>query len=134
MAEIRDALDQACVGFKPFELTLDGIGCFPNMNNPKVIWAGIQGDLATLRRLRDSVEQYIAPLGYPTEQRDFKPHLTIGRVKHAPQVEIRHIGDAVRAAEDRVISTMHAGEVSLMRSDLSSRGAKYTQLLMVTLK
>jgi 2'-5' RNA ligase len=133
MAEVKTALQQACAGFGPFELTLAGLGCFPSLTRPNVVWVGIQGDLAALQRLRDSVEQHIAPLGYPTERRDFKPHLTLGRVKNAPPAEARRIGDAIREAEAMVIGKLHASAVYLMRSDLSPQGARYTQLLAVVL-
>jgi 2'-5' RNA ligase len=132
--EIKTALQQACAGFCPFELTVAGLGCFPNLTRPNVVWVGVQGDLAALQRLRDSVEQHIAPLGYPTERREFKPHLTLGRVKNARPAEARRVGDAVREVEETVIGTLHAGEVSLMRSDLTPHGASYTQLLGVRLE
>jgi len=134
LPEIKVALQKGCAAFSPFDLVVTGLGCFPGFSRPNVVWVGVQGDLATLRRLRDSVEQHVAPLGYPTEQRDFTAHLTLGRVKNASPAEARRIGDAVRDAKTGDLGDLHVGEVHLIRSDLSPQGAKYTRLFTVSLE
>ncbi len=134
MDEVADALWAACEGVPPFDVELARMGCFPNVRRPRVIWVGVAGDLATLRRLRDAVEEHIAPLGYPTERRPFQPHLTLGRLKRASPREARQIGAEIAATELGVLARVHVDEVSLMRSDLSPAGAKYTRLAAVRLE
>lgn len=131
---IGTALEQACIGVEPFTLMIGALGCFPNLSRPNVVWIGIGGDLERLRRLQGQIEKYIAPLGYPTEKRDFKPHLTLGRIKNASPGEVRRIGEIVQAADvGTVVAEWTVREVSLMRSDLSPAGAKYTRLKKVEL-
>ncbi len=128
------ALEKACIGVAPFALTMGGLGCFPNFNRPNVVWIAVGGDMAALGRLQVQVEKEIAPLGYPTEQRDFKPHLTLGRVKNATPGDAHRIGEIVRAADvGTVVAEWTVQEVSLMRSDLSPAGAKYTRLRSIQL-
>ncbi len=133
MSQVEAALREACAGFSPFDLTVAGLGCFPNLNRPNVIWVGIQGEMETLRRVRDAVERTVSPLGYPTEGRDFKAHLTLGRVKDASPAEARRIGEAVRRAQVNTLGSLHVAAVHLMRSDLSPQGARYTPLAVVDL-
>ena len=131
---IGEALASACDGITPFTLTLTNLGCFPNPKRPNVIWVGVGGDLKTLQRLQEAVEAHIAPLGYPPEKRPFHPHLTLGRVKRAKPEERRHIGASVTSAELDIAGQIDVTAVSLMRSDLTPSGAKYTALRVVSLE
>jgi len=127
------ALARACAGVAPFALSVGGLGCFPNFNRPNVVWVGVGGDMAVLERLHAQIEAQIAPLGYPTEKREFRPHLTLGRVRHAAPAEARRIGEIVRAVNlGTGVTEWRVGEVVLMRSDLSPAGAKYTRLKSVS--
>src|SRR5690606_8398662 len=65
--ELQDALQNAGSTHVPFALTAGGLGCFPNTQRPRVVWVGIRDSNGALKALRDSVEDIIAPLGYPTE-------------------------------------------------------------------
>jgi 2'-5' RNA ligase len=131
---VAEALRAACVGVPPFEFELAGLGCFPTPRRPRVIWVGTEGDLTLLHQLRDAVEEHIAPLGYPTERRPFRPHLTLGRVKRASPGQARQIGAEITAAKVGTLAQVRVEEVSLMRSDLSPAGAKYTRLAVVRLQ
>lgn len=119
-----------------FALRMEGVGCFPNTRRPRVVWAGVRGDLATLSALQERVERAIAPLGFPRENRAFSPHLTLGRARQgAPPAALAALG----AHMERVASAPERGPewrvaaVSLMRSDLRPSGAVYTQLAAVAL-
>lgn len=114
-----------------FSLHVEGVGCFPNMRRPRVVWAGVGGDLAALRDLQDSIERTIAPLGFPRENRTFSPHLTLGRARQgAPPAALAAFGAQV----ERVATSQESGPqwsvaaVNLMRSELKPSGAVYTQL------
>jgi 2'-5' RNA ligase len=65
----------------PFELFLEGLGAFPNLKQPRVIWIGIKGESEKLKRLHLQLEQELHRAGFPCEEREFKPHLTLGRIK-----------------------------------------------------
>jgi RNA 2',3'-cyclic 3'-phosphodiesterase len=132
--EIETALNQAVAGHKPFDLTIEGAGCFPDLRKPRVVWAGAGGELKALHVLRDSVEQAIAPLGYPTEDRPFSPHFTLGRARQeAPRPALASLGEKIGKAEVGRLAAWRVEGVSLMQSDLRPSGAVYTQLVCARL-
>jgi len=86
-------------------------------------------------RLRDAVEAQVAPLGFPTENRAFSPHLTLGRVqRYASKAEVRDIGQAVAASAIGFVGEMTARTVCYIQSDLKPSGAVYTTLFEAELK
>lgn len=131
--ELLAALEEAAAAGEqmPFPLHLDGLGVFPNYREPRVIWAGVGGDLDSLAKAQRRVEQAMARLGFPEESRAFRPHLTLGRVRDgvAPATR-RQIGDimASQAAALAPEYEWQAGEIHLIRSNLTPQGAVYTPL------
>jgi 2'-5' RNA ligase len=132
---IEKALEQAVHDHDELDLRAGGLGCFPNTRRPRVLWVGISGQTEALAALRDSVEALIAPLGFPTENRPFDPHLTLGRVqRHASKDHIAHVGQVIADAEPGTPLGWHAGGVTLIRSQLNPGGAVYTPLCHVPLR
>jgi 2'-5' RNA ligase len=126
---VKVALDQAVSGLLPFTFTVGGLGCFPNTRRPRVIWVGLYEPSGTLSRLRDAIESNVAPLGFPTEKRPFRPHLTLGRVqRYASKSEVREVGEVIAASAIGTIDEMQVRQVSYIRSDLRPDGAVYTTL------
>jgi 2'-5' RNA ligase len=133
--EITKALQKGCQGVAPFSLSCGGLGCFPNLNRPRVMWVGIQEETGTLAQLKKSIEGNVAPLGYPTEKRKFSPHLTLGRVqRRASAGDRRQLGDLIGTLDIGLLGQMEVHSVNLMRSDLRPSGAVYTRLAEVELK
>jgi RNA 2',3'-cyclic 3'-phosphodiesterase len=132
--EIEAALRQAVTGHKPFELTVEGAGCFPDLRRPRVVWAGAGGEPAALHALRDAVEHIVSPLGYPTEARPFSPHFTLGRARQdAARSALASLGEKIGTAEVGRLASWRVVGVSLMRSHLKPSGAVYTHLAFATL-
>jgi 2'-5' RNA ligase len=132
--EIEAALEAACAGFEPFEFSVEGRGCFPNFLRPRVIWVAVRGRSSNLTRLQAAVERTVAPLGWPTEERSFSPHLTLGRVsKGADGHTTAAVGQAVERSVVEQIGLQRVTAVSLMQSDLRSTGAVYSRLLHISL-
>jgi 2'-5' RNA ligase len=130
LEEIKAALVRAAAGIEAFTFTVEGVGCFPNLRQPRVVWLGLQEPSGELRRLRDAVEAQVAPLGFPTERRAFNPHLTLGRVqRHASKSEVREIGQVVAASAIGRLDEMTVTSVSFIKSDLRPSGAVYSTLL-----
>lgn len=126
---IKIALDQTASEVLPFSFTVGGLGCFPNTRRPRVIWVGLHEPTGTLSRLRDAIESHVAPLGFPTEKRAFRPHLTLGRVqRHASKSEVREVGEVIAASEIGILDEMRVRQVSYIKSDLRPGGAVYTTL------
>jgi 2'-5' RNA ligase len=135
IGEITRALARSCQGFAPFYLSCGGLGCFPNLKRPRVLWVGIQEETGTLAQLQKAIEENVAPLGYPTEKRKFSPHLTLGRVqRRVSSGDQRRLGELVKVSEIGTLSQMQVKSVNLMRSDLRPSGAVYTRLAEVELK
>ena len=126
---VKVALDRAASEVSPFTFTMGGVGCFPNTHRPRVVWVGLQEPTGTLSRLRDAVESHVAPLGFPTENRPFHPHLTLGRVqRYASKSEVRQVGEVVASSAVGTLDEMRVIRVSYIKSDLRPSGAVYTTL------
>jgi 2'-5' RNA ligase len=133
--EISLAMDQAIRGFTPFSITLTGLGCFPSTSRPNVLWIGVEGDTETLAELQASVEASLAPLGYPPEKRKYTPHLTLGRVgRHVGSTDRRRLGSLVQTQSVGPLGGMEVQEISLMKSELSPAGARYSRLAAAQLE
>ncbi|MFQ6015366.1 MAG: RNA 2',3'-cyclic phosphodiesterase [Anaerolineae bacterium] len=133
--EIQAAMAEACQGLSPFQLTFGGLGCFPGLARPRVVWVGVEDKTGTLTELQGAVERNLKAIGFPPEGRPFSPHLTLARVrKPIRSGQIRKLGGLIQATTVGQIGQMTVEEVSLMRSDLRPTGAVYTRLAAVTLK
>lgn len=125
---IKTALANVVPQHTQFRLTATDLGVFPNLNRPSVLWVGLQGEMTQLQDLRDDVERVIAPLGFPTESRAFSPHLTLARLKDSSQAEIQALRDVIRRDPVGLLGEIGVAEISLMQSELSPRGPRYTRL------
>jgi 2'-5' RNA ligase len=130
--DLTAALRRACTHTAPFQLALEGAGCFPNAKSPRVVWIGIQGDLEPLRKLQDQIAQETKNLGDHGDQRAFQPHLTIGRVK-ASGLEGRKAGQAIELATVPKLGDWTVHHVLLVQSELAPDGARYITLAAVPL-
>jgi 2'-5' RNA ligase len=132
--QVKEALARAAAGAGPITFSVGGVGCFPNTRRPRVVWVGLHEPTGALARLRDAVEEQVAPLGFPTEKRPFSPHLTLGRVhRRASKSEVREVGEVVAASAIGDIDEMTATAVFYIQSDLRPSGAVYTTLVSVEL-
>ena len=131
---IQAALVQAASQVEPFTFNVSGLGCFPNSRRPRVLWVGIQEPTGRLARLRDLIEDCVAPVGFPTERRSFHPHLTLGRVqRHASKSEVREIGEVVATSITGTVAEVAVTSVAHIKSDLRPSGAVYTTLFDASL-
>jgi 2'-5' RNA ligase len=129
LTDLKAALEQATSSHEPFELAIEGLGCFPNTQRPRVLWAGVTGELSRLNALQSAIERFIAPLGYPTERDTFSPHLTLGRTaRQAGRDETAALGRLVEQTDIGQVARWRVEAVSLMRSQLKPDGAVYTEL------
>ncbi|HRT71571.1 MAG TPA: RNA 2',3'-cyclic phosphodiesterase, partial [Syntrophales bacterium] len=70
----------------PFQLTVEGLGVFPGLKRPRVLWVGVGGRLDILARLQGGIESALEAQGFKKEGRGFKPHLTLGRFRSPGEV------------------------------------------------
>ena len=129
LEEVKAAMTRAAASLAPFSYTVAGVGCFPNIRRPRVVWAGVQEPTGALVTLRDAVEACVAPLGFPTEKRPFRPHLTLGRVQRwASSSEAREIGEVVAISEVGASGEFNVTEMAYVQSELRPSGAVYSIL------
>jgi 2'-5' RNA ligase len=127
-AEIRAVMDQTAQGCRPFELIAEGLGCFPNVARPRVVWAGIRREPA-LWDLQQRLEDGLEKAGFARERRAFSPHLTLGRVRDGvADGSLAEIGRAVEGAATGVAGKMEVTGFCLYRSVLRPGGAEYSVL------
>ncbi len=135
VAEVTKAIEKAARGIPPFHLEISGLGAFPNLKQPRVLWVGIGGEIDTLLRLQQNIDSALASLGFAKEERPFMPHLTLARVRQgASPMERRNFGELAMSASFEASYPIDAKAVSLMRSQLTPEGAIYTRLSMVGLE
>jgi RNA 2',3'-cyclic 3'-phosphodiesterase len=110
----------------PFELTVQGVGVFPTVRRPRVLWVGVGGQTDGLVDLHRCLDDALAAAGFARETRPFKAHLTLARIKGgvAPQQLIRAMEDSGREPP----RSMPVEEIALFQSRLQSTGAVYTLL------
>ncbi|MGI6704937.1 MAG: RNA 2',3'-cyclic phosphodiesterase [Clostridia bacterium] len=77
--QIDDAIRNVCIGRKPFQLEVSKIGMFNGRNSIRVLWLGLGGDIQELHTLQKEIDRALASIGFPPEQRRFRPHITIGQ-------------------------------------------------------
>lgn len=133
-AQIGGALEAACRSARPLDLCLQGAGCFPGPERPRVIWVGVGGAVADLGRLQRSLDDALAGLGFPAEARRFTPHLTLARIRDgADPGELRDLTLKLGALAVTPVR-FRAEELALIRSELGPAGAAYTLLSAVRLR
>ncbi len=120
---IAKALEQPLTVTGPIQLKVEGLGCFPNVKRPRVIWLGITDPQSALQPLVQKIEESLAPLGFPCETRSFKPHLTLARMRSA-----RDLSKDLDVIMQRQIATGPFFSISsavLFESVLKPQGAQY---------
>lgn len=134
VSQIEEAISQASQGVSPFQLQLGGLGAFPSLGRPRVIWVAMTGEIERLVTLQKGIDQALVPLGFAIESRPFTPHLTLGRLRErASPEERKRIGELVKATQSEAAAAMEVTEIILMRSRLTPQGALYSPLVKIIL-
>jgi 2'-5' RNA ligase len=130
LPEIRDHLFNVVLSYNPFYIRIYTTGVFPNRKYPRVIWIGV-GDSDILKRLHNDIENAMVLFGFEKENKAFKPHLTIGRVRsHKSIFPLVHDFDTFK---DKDFGNIHVKKIKLMKSELKPQGAIYSCLYEIPL-
>lgn len=117
-----------------FNIKIGNLGAFPSIRKPRVIWVGLDTP-PELHILQRAIDMETNRLGYPSEDRPFSPHLTLGRISpRALPEEIHRIGDFLATSQISADTIALIQKVVLFRSDLLPGGPVYTPLHIANLK
>lgn len=131
---IKQMLTQECAQRAPFDLQIGKLGSFPTSRRPRVIWIGIKAP-AELAALQSGIESAAERLGYTKEERDFSPHLTIGRVRqNLPAADLGRVSAALESTHVSMLGTAKIDSVHLYKSELKPTGSIYTRLFTAPLQ
>jgi 2'-5' RNA ligase len=129
--DLAQAAAGAVAGFSPFEILIKDTGSFPKHGTPRVFWIGVDDYSGQLAQLQAKLDEECLRLGFEKEARAFNPHLTIARGRK-PQ-GARALANAHK--EMGFASTkVCVNELSVIRSELSSKGSNYTTISRHALK
>jgi len=128
---IAQALKKAAEKIPPVALFARGLGVFPGVRRPRVIWVGIGGEVGTLMALQQVIDRNLVSVGFSPEKRPFKAHLTLGRVKGA--IKAKQLLEVLQQNKDFRSESFKVQRIELIRSDLKPQGPEYTRLATITL-
>lgn len=131
ITEIEKVCVETTIGFQPFTLNLNGVGVFPHSRQPRTLWAGLAGEIEKTVEMRKRLDEKLALIGFEREEKEFRPHLTIGRLKSN-----RKSRELIAAAAlyDLPSLSFEASEIVVMKSELHPAGARYTRIGVAALK
>jgi 2'-5' RNA ligase len=125
--ELKESVGQVVKQYTSFTASLSKLGIFPNWRKPRVLWIGLEGNIAGLSRLRDELQEALAVFGIRQETRPFRAHLTLGRFKNRldDAAELREI---LERYQDIPSAPCPLDELVLFKSDLKPSGPVYTKM------
>jgi 2'-5' RNA ligase len=130
VAAVGDALERAARSRERFVFGCRGLGVFPDIRRPRVLWAGLEGKW--LVPLAAAVEERLEAAGFARERREFKPHLTIGRWREFDgRAEL--LRQQLEHWTDHDFGVSPVNEVIFFQSVLKPDGAVYTPLKVFSL-
>lgn len=135
VSEISKIMEASSQGFPQFQIKTSGLGAFPNLRQPRILWLGISSGVDKLTALQQCIDIPLVPLGFAQEMRPFTPHLTLARLRErtSPQ-ERQEFGKLVMETRFETAYEVNINSLSLMRSQLLPGGAVYSRLAEVKLQ
>jgi len=122
-------MSESIHGSAPITLTAKGVGVFPGIQRPRVIWVGLAGQTQLLVEMQGKLEDGLAAIGFPKENRAFRGHLTLGRVKEAVNPGI--ISQFIQENQGLQSDEFRVDAIDLFQSTLNPTGSVYTKLQRV---
>ena len=126
-------LSVACRKFGPLSLRAERIGFFPNDRRPRVLWAGVHDDTNSLTSLQQAVETSVRSFTSEPPEKRFVGHLTLARIKEIGRPEAAALARETAGFTSTCFGHWTADAVELVRSQLSSHGAKYSTVAKIDL-
>ncbi|CAA9557610.1 MAG: 2'-5' RNA ligase [uncultured Thermomicrobiales bacterium] len=132
---LRMALPRVIAGHAAFDLRTADLGVFPNRRQPRIVWLGLHGPTHRLQALYEDVTRLLVELELPHDDREFHPHITLGRLRDVQNQPVRDLPAKIANRLDAEAETglasakaprpVPVGEVHLVRSFLGKDGARH---------
>ena len=114
----------------PWRARVRGVGAFPALRSPRVLWAGLEGEPERFKALYAGLADRLAPFCEKVEKRAYTPHITLARFKGKPEVRLEEV---IGRYSEKEWGELTIGELTLFESRLSPKGAEYAPLCRVRL-
>jgi len=124
--QVKEVLDRISSQFKPYEITLSGIGAFPKVENPRVIWVGIESGKNETKKIAEILSVELEKAGFQKEDREFKSHLTVGRVRSPKNKD--NLKTAIQSISFSPQAKIPIDYITLYQSTLTPQGPIYIPL------
>ena len=118
------------IEFEPFTLRFRGVGVFPNLSRPSVIWVGATGEIQKMIAIHSELEIKLKRLGFESEKKSFQPHATICRVKSGKNKA--KLAEAVASMETVLFGELKVEHIKLKKSVLTNSGPIYSTIAKST--
>ncbi len=129
LKQVSEVSDIITHDTEQFSLQIKGVGSFPNFTKPRVIWAGISGDIERLHGIKSDLDRLLHDsIGFQPDDRRFSPHLTLGRVKSGRNISRLSKCLVELTKEDLNGPSLKARELVVYKSVLSPKGPTYTRI------
>ena len=126
--QVCKAVARATEEFAPFNMTIEGVGCFPTPRRPRVLWVGVGEGREEVTAIHDALEEPLMDLGcYRREERRYVPHLTIGRIQGNRNDGVGLEGPLEEYADWKA-GEITVKEILVMGSELTRSGPIYSVL------
>jgi len=127
--QVSTVLTQVGSKIRPFEASLGGLGAFPSLRYPRVIWVGVGKGDQNIRELAALVEDSLFEIAIPREDKPFSSHITLGRTRSSLNnlrlsAALSHAGGTYKAENPE----FHVGRITLFKSTLTPKGPLYESL------
>ncbi len=132
LSGVIEKIRLATAGISNFRAHIFGLGGFPNLKSPRVVWVGVGEGKEELKNLSERIEENLSYLGFAKEKRGFSAHLTIGRVRSPRKRE--KLVKKIEELERHDVGEFSVDRVLVMESQLSSKGPTYRIIEEVNLK
>ena len=132
ISELKDiscAMEGVASDFTPFLLSAKGVGVFPDLRRPKVIWIGLFQETDSLALLQKQISIRLDNIGINTKKQRFKGHVTIGRVKGKGQMDKTLLDEILNTHQQFCSKTFLVDRIYLLQSELKPTGPVYSKLM-----
>ena len=136
--KIGVVLQKASLASQPFTLTIERLGCFPNVQRPRIMWTGVSGETEPLVALHRDLGKWLKEaIDFSPESRPYSPHLTLGRtMKGLPSRHLSQLRQVLQQEQAKVgrLAELRVSQVGLIKSELKPTGAVYSLLSQANLR